>query len=81
MRGADAGSTIGYRVKFRDGSGAEQVKTMQGNEISFEGRSPGTTDCSRGANAFMLVDSPEQALTVPVAGSYADRLSLSAEPL
>lgn len=81
MRGPDPASGISYRVKFRDGTGAEQVKPMQGGVVTFEGRSPGATDCSRGSNAFLFVDSPEQALTAPIAGSYADRLNLSAEPL
>lgn len=81
MRGADAGAALNYRLKFRDATGAEQVRQMDGVEVVFEGRSPGSADCSRGANAFLMVDSPEQNLAAPVAGTYADRLSLSVEPL
>lgn len=81
MRGADAGSALNYRLRFRDATGAEQIKQMDGVEVVFEGRSPGYADCSRGANAFLLVDSPDQNLAGPVAGTYADRLSLSVEPL
>jgi hypothetical protein len=81
MRGADAGSALGYRLKFRDATGAEQVRQMDGVEVMFEGRSPGSPDCSHGANAFLVVDSPEQNLAAPVAGTYADRLNLSVEPL
>jgi len=80
MRGPDS-AVLGYRLKFRDATGAEQVKPMTGNEVMCEGRSPGAIDCSHGANAFLLVDSPDQALTSPSAGIYADRLNLSVEPL
>lgn len=81
MHGPDADSALTYRVKFRDATGAEQVKQMQGVEVVFEGRSPGFADCSRGANSFLLIDSPEQNLMAPVAGTYGDRLILSVEPL
>lgn len=81
MRGADSGSALGYRLKFRDATGAEQIRQMDAVEVVFEGRSPGNADCSRGANAVLFADSPEQNLAAPVAGSYADRLILSVEPL
>ena len=80
MRGSE-GTALGYRIKFRDATGAEQVKQMDGVEVVFEGRSPGQTSCTHGANAFLLVDSPDQNLAAPVAGTYADRLNLSVEPL
>jgi hypothetical protein len=81
MRGADAGTVLGYRVKFRDATGAEQIKQMDGAEVVFEGRSPGQASCAHGANALLLVDSPDQTLAAPVAGTYADRLNLTVEPL
>ena len=81
LRGLQDGATIAYRVRFRDATGTEQIKQMRGAEVFFEGRSPGQVDCTGGANAFLLVDSPEQDLLTPPAGTYIDRLSLSVEPL
>ena len=81
MRGSDVRACLAFRVRFRDASGNEQVKQMDGGEIFFEGRSPGQADCRSGANAFLLVDSPESDILKNVAGEYADRLTLSVEPL
>ena len=81
MRGSDVRAGLAFRVRFRDASGSEQVKQMDGGEIVFEGRSPGQADCRGGANAFLLVDSPESDILKNVAGEYADRLTLSVEPL
>lgn len=81
MRGNDVRSGLAYRVRFRDASGSEQIKQMTGGEIVFEGRSPGQVDCRGGANASVLIDSPESDILANVAGEYTDRLTLSVEPL
>ncbi|GEM_PF-3032175 len=81
LRGAGNRAALTYNVLFRDGTGAEQTKRMTGFEVSFEGKSPGQPDCSRGANALVYVSSPDSELRGNVAGEYFDRLTLMIDPL
>jgi hypothetical protein len=79
--GTAGAGKLGYTIRFRDGSGAEQAKRADGQAlVTFEATSP-QLDCSAGANAKIEIDTSEADMLAQSAGQYVDRLVLSAEPL
>jgi hypothetical protein len=82
--GALAGPGSGklfYTIRFTDKTGAVQTQRVDGKAmVTFDGMSGDQVDCSRGANATLEIETENRDLLGQVAGSYTDRLHLSAEP-
>lgn len=71
-----------YTLRFRDGSGIDQSVAVRGQSlVTFEGHSPDRADCSLGANAALTIETTQADMLGQAAGTYADRLTLSAQPI
>ncbi|WP_301089593.1 hypothetical protein [Sphingomonas sp.] len=79
--GPDPRTGLGYRVSFRDPTGAEHEKAMTAGEVVFEARSLANADCGRGANAELSIRSTDQQISSSLAGRYFERIRLTIEPI
>lgn len=76
-----AAAKLFYTIRFSDRSGVVQTQRVDGKAmVAFDGMSGDQLDCSRGANATLEIETENRDLQGQVAGSYTDRLHLSAEP-